>query len=52
MFRDMVESVMLENDEALDESGGRRLRRRFGLLLRPWRETLVWSAINIINDLE
>ena len=41
MFRDMVESVMLENDEALDESGGRRLRRRFGLLLRPWRDTLV-----------
>ena len=45
MLSDMVESVMLENEDVLDDKGGNRGRRRLGLRLRPWRETLVWSAI-------
>lgn len=43
ILSDMVESVILENDEARDERGGRRGRRRLRLRLRPWRDTLVWS---------
>jgi hypothetical protein len=35
MLSDMVESVILENDEARDERGGRRGRRRLRLRLRP-----------------
>jgi hypothetical protein len=41
MLSDIVESVILENDEARDERGGRRGRRRLRLRLRPWRDTLV-----------
>ena len=34
---------MEEKDDARDESGGRRGRRRRGRRFRPWRDTLVWS---------
>ena len=45
MLSDIVESVMLENEEALEDKGGSRGRRRLGLRFRPWRDTLVWSII-------
>ena len=45
ILSDMVESVMLENEEALEDNGGSRGRRRLGLRFRPWRDTLVWSNI-------
>lgn len=35
ILSDMVESVILEKEEARDERGGKRGRRRFGRLLRP-----------------
>lgn len=41
ILSDMVESVMLENEEALEDNGGSRGRRRLGLRFRPWRDTLV-----------
>lgn len=41
MLSDIVESVILENDDARDDKGGKRGRRRLGLRLRPWRDTLV-----------
>lgn len=45
MLSDIVESVMLENEEALEDKGGNRGRRRRGLRFRPWRDTLVWSVV-------
>lgn len=35
MLSDIVESVILENDDARDERGGKRGRRRLRLRLRP-----------------